>query len=252
MSIDRLGKTEVAGDNLDGESVAKLVERSGSRLKKAFLCTLVLLCMECLAYVLQGVLLSSAHISAADAETNDLRVLTAVGSQVVFQLFVLVPLFLRWTYLIQKENRRLFPSSQYSPAWTCWSFFVPFANLVVPYRALKETRSSFGVAGHDAFRTWWLAFLISGFLSSVGRRAMTNAQFFGTVDDLVAANWWFIFSSAIGAFSAWLAIKVVGGTTGAVVAMAGTHDSASLSLGADQYLQAGPFTDDEGSGKYEA
>jgi hypothetical protein len=68
---------------------------------------------------------------------------------------------------------------QYSPAWAVGSFFVPFANLVVPYRAIKELWSR-SVPAHSyiiseptppaLFPLWWLFWLLSGIVGNISLR----------------------------------------------------------------------------------
>lgn len=70
----------------------------------------------------------------------------------------------------------------YSPGWAVGSFFVPFVNLVVPYRATKElwekslqspsyltTESSTAI-----FPLWWLFWLLANFLSNACFRVSMN------------------------------------------------------------------------------
>jgi hypothetical protein len=88
-------------------------------------------------------------------------------------------LFLRWTYLVKMNAMSLGASSlefDISPGWSVGYYFVPFANLVSPYKALKETFQ----ASHPEFRPdrqrlewspppkllpfWWALWLANGFL----------------------------------------------------------------------------------------
>lgn len=64
----------------------------------------------------------------------------------------------------------------YSGAWAVGSFFIPFVNLVVPYRAVKElwrnsgppTQAFLGGASPPAwFPLWWLFWLLSNFASNI-------------------------------------------------------------------------------------
>lgn len=63
----------------------------------------------------------------------------AVVQIVVF--FTTVVVFLMWLYRVN-ENLAAFGiprnQMQYSSAWAVGSFFIPFASLIIPYRAIKE------------------------------------------------------------------------------------------------------------------
>ena len=62
----------------------------------------------------------------------------------------------------------------YSPGWAVGSFFVPFVNLVVPYRAVKELweKSLQGPSyltsnsSSSMFPLWWLFWLLANFASN--------------------------------------------------------------------------------------
>jgi hypothetical protein len=88
-------------------------------------------------------------------------------------------LFLRWTYLVKKNAMALGASYlefDFSPGWSVGYYFVPFVNLVAPYKALRETFQ----ASHPEFRPdtqrlewssapkllplWWALWLVDGFL----------------------------------------------------------------------------------------
>jgi Domain of unknown function (DUF4328) len=98
----------------------------------------------------------------------------------VLAYFLTSVLFLRWTYLVKKNAMALGASYlefDFSPGWSVGYYFVPLANLVAPYRALKETFQ----ASHPEFRPhaqrlewsdppkllplWWALWLANGFLA---------------------------------------------------------------------------------------
>lgn len=87
--------------------------------------------------------------------------------------------FLMWLYR-SHENLTAFGvrknSLQYSSGWAVGSFFVPFANLVIPYRAIKElwrksvpnTDSMFMELSPPAFfPLWWAFWLLSNFADRI-------------------------------------------------------------------------------------
>ena len=73
--------------------------------------------------------------------------------------------------------------SEYSPGWAVGSFFVPFVNLVVPYRAVREVWQKsatpddllLSTPGPPAsFPIWWLFWLLASFAGNISMRASFN------------------------------------------------------------------------------
>jgi hypothetical protein len=119
-----------------------------------------------------------------------------IGVVIVLVMFLLAVLdliiylatvvfFLVWLYRAH-DNLRAFDRSRpldHSPGWAVGSFFIPFVNLVVPYRAVKEVwqRSS---PPDDAllaepsppafFPVWWLFWLLASFSSNLSLRLSFN------------------------------------------------------------------------------
>ncbi len=100
-----------------------------------------------------------------------LTVLLAIAQVLVYIVTVVV--FLMWLYRAH-ENLASFgiPSHQiqYSSAWAVGSFFVPIANLIIPYGAIKElwqksvpnSASMFSALSPPAFFSlWWLFWIVS-------------------------------------------------------------------------------------------
>jgi hypothetical protein len=83
-------------------------------------------------------------------------------------LFVAVPLFAIWIHRIQTNTFALgILDLQYTPAWAVGWFFVPIANLLMPYWVMREmwcaNRNPSGWQ-NDTNRwliLWWLLFLAS-------------------------------------------------------------------------------------------
>lgn len=87
--------------------------------------------------------------------------------------------FLMWLYR-SHENLTAFgvqkTSLQHSSGWAVGSFFIPFANLVIPYRAIKElwrksvpnTGSMFmELSPPGFFPLWWAFWLLSNFADRI-------------------------------------------------------------------------------------
>ena len=90
-----------------------------------------------------------------------------------------------WLYR-SYDNLRAFDSSRplnYSPGWAVGSFFVPFVNLVVPYRAVKEVWQKSGPPEEALlsepsppawFPAWWLFWLLASFAANISFRVSMN------------------------------------------------------------------------------
>ena len=111
------------------------------------------------------------------AEKNDSRV--AIVKDLCF-IFIFSSCFLigRWFFVSTKINHLLgIKELNISPGWSVGWYFIPFANLVMPYRSLKETfNASFNSeewqnnrVPYD-FPIWWATFLIGNGLSTTSYR----------------------------------------------------------------------------------
>lgn len=104
-----------------------------------------------------------------------------VGTLQVLVYLASAVVFLMWLYRAYGNLASFGTPSRninYSAGWAVGSFFIPFVNLVVPYRAVKELwRNS---APTDAFLVnasppawlplWWLFWLLSNFASGIYSR----------------------------------------------------------------------------------
>ena len=111
------------------------------------------------------------------AEKNDSRVAIVNG---LYSIFLFSSFFLigRWFFVSAILNHLLgIKELNISPRWSVGWYFIPFANLVMPYRSLKETfKASFNSeewqnnrVPYD-FPIWWATFLIGNGLSNVSLR----------------------------------------------------------------------------------
>lgn len=73
----------------------------------------------------------------------------------------------------------------YSPGWAVGSFFIPFVNLIVPYRAIKElwqksTPPDEALLAEPSppawFHIWWLFWLLASFASNISFRLSFNER----------------------------------------------------------------------------
>lgn len=140
--------------------------------------------------------------------------LLVFGATVVF--------FCMWLY---RANRNLVAlgnprhALEYSPGWAVGSFFVPFVNLVVPYRAVRETWAKSDPATADetyfapretstpaVMKLWWAFWLISNFASNASFRVGLQAE---TPEAMLAARWFDLAATVPSALAAVFAIMVV-------------------------------------------
>jgi hypothetical protein len=144
--------------------------------------------------VAAGVLLLAEAISLAfepltdDQELGD-NLMGAGMALLVFLLAILDILiywttavfFCIWLYRAYGNLRAFNPWSRpdYSPGWAVGSFFIPFVNLVVPYRAVREVWQKSQppdplLPPSDtpaSFPLWWMFWLLALFAARISMRA---------------------------------------------------------------------------------
>ena len=121
--------------------------------------------------------------------------------------------FLMWIYRANENLRSFGTSSSYSSGWAVGSWFIPFAALVIPYRATKElwnksvpnTGTMFSDLSPPAFfPIWWTFWLLSNFASNAYLRLSFNEQLSPEVDAMLGA-----LTSILSIVAALFAMKVV-------------------------------------------
>lgn len=91
-------------------------------------------------------------------------------------LVVTIILVGRWIYRASRNAHALASDLTITPGWAVGWFFVPFANLVRPFQAMKETwlASHYGSGhGHAApalLSVWWGLWLLSAFIGQASFR----------------------------------------------------------------------------------
>lgn len=143
-----------------------------------------------------------------------LTVLLAVVQILIYLVTVVV--FLMWLYRAH-ENLASFGIQshqlQYSSGWAVGSFFVPFANLVIPYRAITElwqksvpnSASMLSALSPPAFFSlWWLFWIISNIAHQIYFRLSLREEVVTDAVEIIGAV-----AGVLGTVAALLAIKVV-------------------------------------------
>ncbi|MGE4183207.1 MAG: DUF4328 domain-containing protein [Limisphaerales bacterium] len=134
-------------------------------------------------------------VSEAEAAVSDSR--QAFLGGLYFVVFMVTGvLFLRWTYLANRNARGLGATGmQFTPAWAVGWYFIPFATLWKPYQALKETFKAshpdfvenWREAPHPTILSlWWALWLMANFIGQAVLRTALRAE---TIEELLVSSW---------------------------------------------------------------
>lgn len=143
--------------------------------------------------------------------------LLVVGGVAVLGALVYIPsvvMFCVWIYRASTNARALGARHMtISAGWSVGWFFIPFANWVMPYKAMSEiVRASDPDAMDGRWHlatlpgivpAWWACWLISGVASQISWRLDGSAEL------ITAGIWLDVFSSVVSAGAAWLAILII-------------------------------------------
>ena len=123
---------------------------------------------------------AGATIGDDEAMTNDLIV---AGAAILYLVLFLMTLVTWWRWQLRAaHNLRAWGSNyEFTPGWTVGWYFVPFANLVKPFQAMKEIYGASdpraATAGYRAATAaagivvaWWSLWLLGNFLGHVAWR----------------------------------------------------------------------------------
>ena len=126
------------------------------------------------------------------ADKNESRVAIIQG---LYGVLLLLSVFLigRWFFVSSKINHLLgVKGLSISPGWSVGWYCIPFANLVMPYRSLKETfKASFNSAEWQNnkvpydFPIWWATFLIGNGLTNLSLRMTSKLGETYTYEQLI-------------------------------------------------------------------
>jgi hypothetical protein len=127
--------------------------------------------------------LYSDEVFSALADKNDFRVQIISSFYFIF-IFASIFLIGRWFFVSAKINHLAGKKElKVSPGWAVGWYFIPIANLVMPYRSLKETfKASFStekwldIKVPQDFPVWWATFLIGNGLSNRSLRMQLELE----------------------------------------------------------------------------
>jgi hypothetical protein len=175
-----------------------------------------------------GLLTDPLVIAAAEGADEPVTLqdlLLLLGWLGAFLIYVaLAVAFLVWLHRVSKNVPALGnPKSgvEHSPGWAVGSFFVPFVNLVVPYRAVREVwvKSDPAVRTGDDFMFaqpssaplllgWWVMWIASNVLSNVFWQLHGDAETPGAQGFMAGLK---LLSDLVSIVAAVLAVMVVRG-----------------------------------------
>ncbi len=111
------------------------------------------------------------------SDKNDLRVgiISLFYSIILFLSFITIG---RWLYVSAKKNYLSeVKNLKIKPGWAVGWYFIPFANLIMPYRSMRETfKASFkrddweNITIPYDIPIWWITWLITNVLFNVSSR----------------------------------------------------------------------------------
>lgn len=167
---------------------------------------------------------SSVTADIASIEENDAAWPNALrGLTLLLELLVLLitaVLFFVWLHRVNKNLRPLGALYvEFTPGWAVGWFFIPFANLVMPYRVVKEVwtksapdtpgvSSALQPTGSAALVGWWWGVWL---ISNVLLRVAAALSEFKSADTVFLSLKVDMFASAFRIAAAALAIMVVHG-----------------------------------------
>jgi hypothetical protein len=143
----------------------------------------------------QRALTPGSGVTAADGEAID----ASNGRRAVALLGLLAlcaAAWWTWLHRIVRNMRPLRGPETYTPAWACWSYVVPFVNLVVPYQAMQSAwrwsdpvaaRRLLGVeagrrppssvgAGGALVVAWWAGWLVTGIFQRIAQMVLGGSS----------------------------------------------------------------------------
>jgi Domain of unknown function (DUF4328) len=149
--------------------------------------------MTSIAYVMAANSLSSSG-SLGDSGLGPLIVVGSLGVISTLAFIATVIVYLIWLHRAYTNLRALDSGfiGKFTPGWAVGWWFIPFANLVMPYQAMSElyvnsVSAPANAAGYSARPSagiiggWWAAFILRGLFSYVGQSAHTLSDLESTM-----------------------------------------------------------------------
>lgn len=151
----------------------------------AMILSLVNLCDDLyITRLVQGVIdHDAARTRLLQAQGHGLATLQNLANGILIVLWIVnIVLFCAWLYRATRNARALGARGfESSPGWVVGYFFIPFANLVMGYRGVRElwlsshAPSDWSADGRAPLvLAWWLIYLLAGMTSRVSSMMLGN------------------------------------------------------------------------------
>lgn len=160
----------------------------------------------------QGIDVSDSTISANDFRESVIAILYLIAFTASAAFYI--QWFRRAYWNLHTQTKNL----EYTEGWAAGAWFVPFVNLVRPYKIMKELyqetdriiteRGGFVKANNQytIISTWWIFWIIENIISNISSRLALRAE---SIEELLTGTYAEIFSSLIGLPLGLVAIRVI-------------------------------------------
>lgn len=127
----------------------------------------------------------------------------AFGCSIIFSILSTI-IFLCWTYGVSVNTHAFNPEKkmEFSPGWCVGSCFIPFFNLYLPYKAMKELWVLNIGSETKLISSWWILSLVFKFVVSDPSNLSINSDLNGYLIMSLASN-------LCGIISAYNALKII-------------------------------------------
>lgn len=161
--------------------------------------------------------INEGNFTQEEAEMNDSRT-QIIGVVYVIVLIISYVTFIQWFRRAYYNLHSRIDGLEYSEGWAAGSWFVPFMNLVRPYRIMRELYQETQLELErrrvveslelttTAVGWWWAVWIIGSLLSRISSRITLKAE---AIDEIILATKFSIFSDLMLIPAAILAVKVI-------------------------------------------
>lgn len=175
------------------ESGISILKRRHSRLHVAMAIMLVINCVTLLFEVAELLGLFAINPDP-DADLTGLEILYVVTAfALVIVAIVNIVLWCMWLHRAARNvNEAGFERFEFTPGWAVGWHFIPFANLVQPFKVMRQIWNASAADANDLdssapnVNLWWGTWLASGILGNASTRIALQAEspdtlYFGVV-----------------------------------------------------------------------
>lgn len=128
-----------------------------------------------------GELLEARGVLSVEFDSGPLALAIGLTYLAYTAVFVVsIVLVARWIHRAHANLRESgMDGLEVTPGWAVGWYFVPFANLVMPFKAMRELWNAsrgqhdpFGGEAPSVIKAWWAAWIVGNILSNVGSRIL--------------------------------------------------------------------------------